>query len=122
MFVEDLTYFIAENTSLTMDVDLFIGADQVDTSAKTVIVSEFAGGLETWPGHITHPVQVLAKDLTYMTAEALAYIIYDLLANKPGFSTLANVFFCDVLNRPFLIGRDPRGSFIFSANYLFKVQ
>lgn len=122
MFIEDLVDYIADNTSLVIDTDLFIGASQVDTLAKCVYVMEFAGGNETWPGLITRPVQVISKDLTYLTAEALAAIVYDLLSNKAGFSTLKGIFFCEVLNRPFPIGRDQRGNYMFSANFLFKMK
>ena len=121
MFIEDLTDFIAAQTSLAIDADLFIGADQSNTPAKCVFVTEYAGGFETWTGHETRLIQILAKDLTYLTAEALANIVHDLLSNKPGFSGLSNVFFCEVLNRPFPIGRDQRGSYIFSSNYLFRM-
>jgi hypothetical protein len=122
MFIEDLVDYIETNTSLVIDTDLFIGADQPDTSAKCVFVMEFAGGGENWSGQITRPVQVLSKDLTYLTAEALANVVYDLLSNKAGFLTLSDVFFCEVLNRPFPVGRDQRGSYIFSSNFLFRMK
>lgn len=122
MFVEDLVDYIANNSSLVIDTDLFIGADQPDTPIKCTYVMEFAGGVDDWSGHGTRPIQVLSKDLTYLTAEALASIVYDLLSNKAGFLALNNVFYCEVLNRPFPIGRDQRGSYIFSANYLFRVK
>ena len=122
MFVEDLVDYIEINTSLTIDVDLFIGADQPNTPARCVFVAEFSGGLENWSGLKSRPVQVLAKDLTYLTAEALADIVYSLLSNKAGFSTLSDVFYCEVLNRPFSVGRDQRGSYIFSSNFLFRTK
>jgi hypothetical protein len=83
---------------------------------------EFSGGVDDWSGHGTRPVQVLVKDLTYLTAETLANVVYDLLSNKPGFSGLDDVFYCEVLNRPFPVGRDQRGSYIFSSNFLFRVK
>lgn len=122
MFIEDLVGYIEGNTSLVIDTDLFIGADQSNTPAKCVFVMEFAGGVSDWSGHETRPIQVLAKDLTYLTAEALAYIVYDLLSNKPGFSGLNDVFYCAALNRPFPVGRDQRGSYIFSSNFLFRTK
>ena len=121
-FIEDLVDYIETNTSFVIDTDLFIGADQPNTPAKCVFVMEFAGGADDWSGHGTRPIQVLAKDLTYLTAEALANTVYDLLSNKPGFSTLSNIFYCEVLNRPFPIGRDQRGSYIFSSNFLFRIK
>ena len=122
MFIADLADYIADNSSLVIDTDLFIGADQPDTPVKCVFVMEFAGGDENWSGQITRPVQVLSKDLTYLTAESLANTVYDLLSNKAGFLTLSDVFFCEVLNRPFPVGRDQRGSYIFSSSFLFRMK
>ena len=122
-FIEDLVGYIEDNSLLVVDTDLFI-SDQPNTPVKCVIVSEFAGGSEGWAGHKTQPVQVLAKDLTYLTAQTLANVVYDLLSNKAGFSdaNLNDVFFCEVLNRPFPVGRDQRGSYIFSSNFLFRTK
>lgn len=122
MFIEDLVNYIEVNTSLIIDTDLFIGADQPNTPARCVFVMEFSGGVDDWSGHRTRPVQVLVKDLTYLTAEALANVVYDLLSNKPGFSGLDDVFYCEVLNCPFPVGRDQRGSYIFSSNFLFRMK
>mgnify|MGYP000595391082 CR=1 FL=1 len=122
MFIEDLVNYIEANTSLIIDTDLFIWQYQPHTPASCVFVMEFAGGVDDWSGHGTRPVQVLAKDLTYLTAEALANIVYDLLSNKPGFSGLDDVFYCEVLNRPFPVGRDQRGSYIFSSNFLLRIK
>ncbi len=124
VFIEYLVNYIEDNSSLTIDTDLFIGADQPDAPARCVFLMEFAGGFEQWDGHKTQPIQVLAKDLTYLTAQALANTVYDLLSNKPGFTAdgLTDTFFCEVLNRPFPIGRDQRGSYIFSSNFLFRTK
>ena len=122
-FISNLVSYIESNTALVQDVDLFVGADEPDASKKAVFVAEFAGGSETWPGMIVRPVQVLVRDLTYLLAETLAYIVYDVLANKAGFSDEnLDVFFCEVLNRPFAVGRNERGCYIFSSNYLFKMR
>jgi len=122
MFISDLVSYIADNTTLVQDTNLFIGADEPDAPNKAVFVSEFAGGDETWSGLISHPVQVLVRDLTYLLAETLAYEVYDVLANKAGFSGgVLDVFYCEVLNRPFAVGRNERGCYIFSSNFLFRM-
>jgi membrane-associated PAP2 superfamily phosphatase len=64
----------------------------------------------------------LVMELGQFRAEALANVVYDLLSNKPGFSGLDDVFYCEVLNRPFPVGRDQRGSYIFSSNFLFRMK
>ena len=123
-FIEDLVDYIADNTSLVVDTDLFIGADQPNTPHKCVLITEFAGGIASWSGHNTQPVQVLAKDLTYLTTQYLAETVYTLIMNKAGFSdaNLSDVLFCEVLNSPFPIGRDKRGCYIFSSNFLFRMK
>lgn len=123
MFISDLVSYIEDSTALVQDTDLFIGADELDAPDKSVFVAEFAGGYETWPGMVTRPVQVLVRDVTYLLAETLAYEVYDVLANKAGFSdTALDVFYCEVLNRPFAVGRNERGCYIFSSNYLFRMK
>lgn len=123
-FIEDLVDYVEDNTTLVIDTDLFIGADQPDTPYKCVLITEFAGGGEDWSGHKTKPVQVLAKDLTYLTAQALAETVYALFQNMAGFSetALSDVLFCEVLNVPFPVGRDGRGCYIFSSNFLFRMK
>lgn len=122
-FIEDLIGYIEDNSDLVFGTDLFI-TDHINNPAKCVIVSEFAGGTENWSGLKTQPVQILVMDLTYLTAQVLAETIYDLLANKAGFpdAALSHVFFCDVLNRSFPVGRNQRGSYVFSINFLFLTK
>ena len=123
VLIENLVSFIEENTSLVVDTDLFIGAFEVSSPRRCVAVSEFAGGLSSWSGMNTQPIQVLSKDITYLLAEALAFTVHNLLDEKAGFSFtgLSGIFYCLVLDRPFPIGRDKAGSFIFSSNYLLRM-
>ena len=124
VLIESLVHYIEDNTDLVIDTDLFIGTEQFEALSKCVVVSEFAGGIENWSGSKTQPIQVLAKDLTYLTTQALATTVYSILANKPGFddSNLSDVQFCEVLNRPFPVSRDKRGCYIFSANFLLRMK
>jgi len=119
-FITDLVDFIEAQTSLTIDTDLFIGTDQLDGGSRRVVISESPGGVESESGLITHPIQVLAKDLTYLSAQGLAMEVYDVLANKPGFSTFSDIFYVEVINMPYPVSRDSRGMYIFSTNFLFR--
>ncbi len=119
-FPSDLVDLIAANSSLVVDTDLFLGEEPPEAPTRLVLVRESAGGYQTESGMILCPIQVLAKDLDYMNARSLSFVVYDLLVNKPGFQTVEGIFFCEIINRPFAVDRDPRGCYIFSSNYLFR--
>lgn len=124
MLIEDLVTYIEDNTDLVVDTDLFIGALETKSPRKCVLVSEFAGGMELWSGMKTLPIMVQSQDVTYLLSEALVFTVYDLLNNKAGFSGsgLSDILFCEVLNRPFPIGRSAASSFIFSSNFLLRMK
>ena len=119
-FINDLAEYIEDNTALILDTDLLVGASVVGSPDRCVIITESAGGSESESGMKTHPVQIITKDLSYFDARARAQITYALLANKPGFSTLSGVFYCDVMTMPFFIDRSERGGFIFTSNLVFQ--
>ena len=118
--IVDLATFIASSSSLVMDTNLLVGNEVVDTPSGSIIVREIPGSLENWSGLSSRMVQLLALDLGYVNAETLIYIPYNLLANKAGLSTLANIFYVEVLSMPGLITRDERGNFIFSMSILVR--
>jgi len=120
-FLSDLAGIIETGVaSLTIDTNLFVGADVLSAPAKSVTVRTSPGGVENESTMITQAVQVLSKDLSYAAAETIADSVNDVLKNKPGFSALSNVYYCEVIGMPAMIDRDSRGSYIFSANYLFR--
>lgn len=122
-FTKSLVDYIEAQTSLVTDTDLFVGAEVVDSPAKCVIVTETAGSNDSWSGLQIRTVQIIGKDLSYIEAEALIESVYDLFAHKPGFPSDGlneDIFYCDVISRPTLISRDERGSYIFTANLLFR--
>lgn len=120
-FLSDLAGVIETGVaSLTIDTNLFVGVDVLTTPAKSVTVRTSPGGVMNESTIIAQAVQVVTKALHYAEAEALADLVHDVLKNKPGFASLANVYFCEVIGMPALINRDSRGRYVFSANYLFR--
>ena len=119
-FINDLATYIAANTSLEVDTDLFVGAEVLTAPTDCDILTELSGANESESGLISHPIQVMSKALSYAAAQTRAYVIYDLLKHQPGYSTLSDVFYCDVMNMPFMISRDQRGNYIFCTNFLFR--
>lgn len=122
-FTKSLVDYVEAETSLVTDTDLFVGVEVVDAPAKCVVITETAGSNDSWSGLQIRTVQIVGKDLSYIGAETLIESVYDLFAHKPGFPSGGldeDIFYCDVISRPALIGRDERRSYIFTANLLFK--
>ena len=115
--------YIAAQTSLVVDVDLFIGGELPGATEKSVVVKETPSSTQNRSGLQTRAVQFLIKELGYVTAETLAEQLFDLFAHKPGFSSgdvAQGVLYVDVINRPALLDRDARGACIFVFNLLFR--
>jgi len=122
--IVNLAKFIDTNTSLTMDIDLFVGADVLDAPAESVVIREIPGSTENFSTMESRAIQVAVKSLSYVEAETLAWTVYNLLKNKSGFNDVdlagENIFYCEVIGSPVPMDRDERGSFIFTSNFLIK--
>lgn len=120
MFLLDLVNFIDAQTSLTLDTNLFLGRYVVDAPNGSVCVLETSSGVENDSGLMTHPIQVLARDKDYTGARALNYLVHEVLRNKPGFSGVSDVFFCEVIKNPIFISVLDDGSHVFGSDYLIR--
>lgn len=124
--IVNLAKYIDTNTSLTMDTDLFVGADVLEAPAESVIIREIAGSTENWSEMEARSIQIVIKSLSYIGAETLAWTIYNLLNNKPGFSDSdlsgESIFFCETVGSPAPLDRDERGSFIFVAVFVIRKE
>jgi hypothetical protein len=109
-----------------IDTDLFVGGDVVDAPAKSVIIREIPGSIESWSSLEQRMIQILCLDLAYIDAETLSRTVYDLLANKPGFSgsdlASESIFFCESFTMPTPLERNERGSFIFSMTFIIRKE
>ena len=115
--------FIEAQTSLTADVDLFVGGESSGAPDKAVIVRESPSSIQNDSGMQGRAIQFLIKELAYVNAETLAETVFNLFAHKPGFSTgdlNEDIFYVDVINRPGLIDRDERGAYIFAFNLFIR--
>ena len=119
-FIQDLADYIAANTSLIVDTDLYIAEEEVDSPDECVTLITSPGSIRTESGMDVQTLQVLAKGKSFIAAEDLAQIVHDLLANKPGFSGLEGIFYCEVINSPFPVERDGRGRYVFSSNFVMR--
>lgn len=118
--VVDLANFIAANSSLVVDTDLFVGSEIVSTHPGSIIIREVPGSTENWSGLEGRTVQLLSLDTGYVNAETLINTVYDLLANKAGLASVSGIFYIEVLTMPGILERDERGNYIFVSNLLVR--
>jgi hypothetical protein len=119
-FIQDLADYVAANTSLIVDTDLYIAEEAVDSPDECVTLVTSPGSSRTESGIDVQALQVLANGKSFIAAEDLAQTVHDLLANKPGFNGLEGIFYCEVINSPFPAGRDGRGRYVFSSNFVIR--
>lgn len=119
-FIQETADYIAAHSSLEVDVDLYIGEEVVDSPDECVTLLTSPGSYRTESGMDIQAMQILAKGKSFIAAEDLAQTVHDLLANKPGFSGLSDVFYSEVLNSPFPVERDGRGRYVFSSNFVMR--
>ena len=119
-FILDLVDYIASQTTLVVDTDLFLADELDDSPDACVTVSSSPGSFRNESGIDMQAVQILVKDTAFITTETRALEVFNLLANKPGFGSLGDVFYSEVLNAPFPVDRDERGRYIFSMNLIIR--
>lgn len=121
--VLDIADYIATKEGLVLDTNLFIGYEPTDSPDSCMIVSESPGGYEKECGMEIRAIQILTKDIAYVTTENRARAVHEHFKNVAGFSdTITGVRFCEVINSPFSIDRDERKRWIFSSNYLITKE
>ncbi len=118
--VLDIATYIATNSALVLNTSIFIGEEPSNVANTYALVMPSPGGFDNESGVEFRPIQILCYALSFIDAEILAYTIYNLLKNKPGFDTVSSVFYCEVLGSPYPADRDTRGRFVFSLNFMIK--
>lgn len=120
-FIVQLTTYIADNTSFTLNTDIFVGADIVDAPIGSAVVMESPGGTINYSGVIMNqPIQILVRDEDYVSTENKIMSIHNLIAEKPGFSGVSNVYYCETLSFPQVVERSALGEVIMTSNYIFR--
>ena len=112
--------YIAGNSDLVVDTDLYVGKEPVGSPDECMVVLA-SPGYDSESGLEVRPIQVISKAVAHEDASELAYVAHDLLSNKPGFpDTIENTFYSEVLNAPFPLDQDERGRYIFISNYIIR--
>jgi len=136
--IKEIAKFIATKATLTVDTDIFAGHRPQGATDICDVVLESAGGSVYFdlPERADVVIQVLSRALTYMTARARAWAIYDAIFRNytdtgsagwtigpvaPSTDTY-EVMVIEPLAPPQWIGQDEKLRHEFSTNYLFKVK
>jgi len=120
----NLVAYIATNSALTVDTDLFVGQIMSDVPNHAVWIQEGLGSSENESGIESHLINVYAQDATFLLAETLAMLVYDLLAHKPGFSgddlSSEDIFYCEPLGMPGVLNQDAKGRYVFLTTFMVR--
>ena len=116
--VKNLCLYIEDQTDLTIDTDLFVGGETIETPTTFAWVAEVPGSNETENGLEERYIQVSAVSNSYITTETLANTLYDVLNHKPGFSSALlsseNIFYCEPLTMPTPQRRQSNAGWVFT--------
>jgi len=135
--IKPICQFIANKAGLTVGTNIFSGHRPQDAPDICDVVLESAGGMVYFdlPERADPVIQVLSRALTYMTARARAWAIYDAIFRDyedtgsagwtlpvitPGEEYEAMII--EPLAPPQYIGVDEKLRYEFSVNYIFKVK
>jgi len=124
--ISDLADYIAEQASLTVDTDLFIGAEVPNIVGTFAVLRDIPGSIENWSGLEQIHFQLMCTGNSYVDSKMLADQLYEVIKHKPGFADADlithNVFYCEPTSLPYPVGRDDQGGYIFSVNFLIKKE
>lgn len=119
--VEDVADYIESKLSAwEVDTNLFMSDEPNDSPDKCLVVRIVPGSRDTESMLKMRSVQIIVKNIAPVTCEEDAEEVYNLLANKPGFDGISNVFYCESTNAPFPVDQDDRGRWVFVFTLLFK--
>ena len=120
-FITDLATYIATNTSLTLNTDIFAGGYLTTSPQQAVAVTYTESTERIESGLVSETVRVLVRSTSYNSARTLAYTIYDLIKNSYGIK-LSNVGdghtikSHEFISTPYLLARD-RHLFMFAVDF-----
>ena len=135
--IKEVTQFIATKATLTVGTDIFAGHRPQDAADACDVVLESAGGMVYFdlPERADITIQVLSRALTYMTARARAWAIYDAIfrdytdTGSAGWTlpivTVGEEYEAMVIEPlaiPQWIGQDDKLRHEFSTNYIFRIK
>lgn len=113
-------YIASEISDWIVDTNLFMSDEPPESPDKCLIVRASPGGKDHESSLKERAIQVIAKNIAPVTCEEDIEEVYNVLANKPGFDGISNIFYCEALNPPYPVTQDDRGRWVFVFNLLFR--
>lgn len=128
--IKELTTYIANNTSLTVDTDLFAGFRPAEAQPQCVAVLEPTGGIVNsyFPDAGEKMIQILSRAKSYWDARSDIYTVFNLLKSKAQVtlpvvgSTTYKAEFIEAQNFPQSLQQDENGLWEFSANFIIRIR
>jgi len=116
----DLAAYLNTNTGYTLNTNLFVGEEPVDSPDECLIVTSIPGSYDSESLMERRAIQVIAKAKSFIDAETASYAAYNLLTNKPGLTGLSGILYCESIYAPYPIDKDARDRYIFTFNLLIS--
>ena len=119
----NMVSYIAANSTLTVDTDLFVAQIESDIPNKAVWVREPLGSTENESGVEQRIIEIFAQDITFLLAETLANEVYELLAHKKGFTgalSSEDIFYCEPVGKPGVLMQDGKGRYVFLMSFMVR--
>ncbi len=124
--ISDFADYIATQASLTVDIDLFIGSGDPNTTEPYAILKQIPGSNENYSGLEQVLFQLQVTGRSYVQGETLINTLYGIINHKPGFSSAGlsthKIFYCEPKGMPYLIGRDDMGGYVWATNFILKKE
>ena len=132
--IKEITKFIADNTSFTLGDTLQCGhrTPASPVQCNVVLESDPSGIYPDLPDRVDKMIQVISRAKTYMKARDDAWEIYkELFPNlnasglPSGARTISASYEAQIiepLSDPQYIGKDDKGRYEFSTNYIFRIR
>lgn len=129
--IKEITTYIANNTSLTLESTLF-GGFRPDSAPDTcVVVLETSGGSVNsyFPDAGEKSIQILSRAKSYWTARSNIHLVFDALKSKAQVTLPVisgnptyKAEFIEAQEFPQSVGQDERGLWEFSQNFIFRIR
>jgi len=131
--IRELTTYIATQASLTIGSDLFATDRPEDAEAAcSVVIDRPSASVVHSTTRTSHMVQVLSRsgvNGSWVDAETLATNLYVVLQGLRGVTlplvdsgSQYYIEVCNAVSKPQPLGRDARGRFEYSTNYLVRIK
>jgi hypothetical protein len=128
--IKEITTYIANQTSLTLDTDLFAGFRPAEAPDRCVAVLEPTGGVVNsyFPDAGEKVIQILSRAKSYWDARSDIWSVFNTLKSRAQItlpvvgSTTYKAEFIEAQHFPQSLQQDEEGRWEFSVNFVFRIR